>query len=231
MGTRDYSDDFKRHAVHQIAVRGYRVREVSTRLGVSAWSLYKWLKVYGAPASKQNAVDHEAENRRLKRDLARVAEERDILKKGNGELRARVPMKHAFMRAHREEFAIRAMCRVLRVHFSGVHAWLKEPMSLRARDDVRQTELIGQAWTESGKVCGCRKLADDLCDLGDQVSKTWVARLAGLASIAAQIGCKRRPGRYGGKPAVVAYNALDRQFEFNVPDKVCLTVMLRVICR
>ncbi len=81
MGTRDYSDDFKRDAVHQIAVRGYRVREVSTRLGVSAWSLYKWPKVYFAPASKQNAVDHEAENRRLKRDLARVAEERDILKK------------------------------------------------------------------------------------------------------------------------------------------------------
>ena len=36
MGTREYSGDFKRHAVHQIAVRGYRVREVSKRLGVSA---------------------------------------------------------------------------------------------------------------------------------------------------------------------------------------------------
>ncbi len=104
-------------------------------------------------------------------------------------------------------------------------------MGLGARDGGRQTELIGQGWTESGKVCGCCKLADDLCDLGDQVSKTWVARLAGLASISAQISCKRRPGRYGGKPAVVASNALDRQFEVDVPGKVCLTVMLRVICR
>ncbi len=94
-------------------------------------------------------------------------------------------MKHAFMRAHREEFAIRAMCRVLRVHFSGVHARLKEPMSLRARDDVRQTELIGQAWTESGQVCGRCKPADALLDLGHQVSKTPVARLAGLARILA----------------------------------------------
>lgn len=81
MGTSNYSDDFKRDAVHQIAVRGYPVREVSQRLGVSAYSLYKWLKLYGAPTAKQNAVDHEAENRRLKRDLARVTEERDILKK------------------------------------------------------------------------------------------------------------------------------------------------------
>lgn len=81
MGTSNYSDDFKRDAVHQITVRGYPVREVSNRLGVSAYSLYKWLKLYGASAAKQNAVDHEAENRRLKRDLARVTEERDILKK------------------------------------------------------------------------------------------------------------------------------------------------------
>jgi hypothetical protein len=30
-------------------------------------------------------------------------------------------MKYAFIRAHREEFGIRAMCRVLRVHFSGFY--------------------------------------------------------------------------------------------------------------
>jgi transposase len=43
--------------------------------------LYKWLKLFGEPVSKSVSVDHEAENRRLKRELARVTEERDILKK------------------------------------------------------------------------------------------------------------------------------------------------------
>jgi putative transposase len=132
-------------------------------------------------------------------------------------------MKYAFIRAHQIEFGVRAMCRVLRVHFSGFYAWLKEPLSLRARDDVRQTELIRQAWSESGKVYGYRKLADDLRDQGEQVSENRVARLAGLAGIAAQIGYKRRPGRYGGKPAVVASNTLDRQFEVDAPDKVWVT--------
>jgi putative transposase len=129
-------------------------------------------------------------------------------------------MATAFMKAHQAEFSVRAMCRVLRVHFSGFYAWLKEPLSLRARDDARQTALIRQAWSDSGKVYGYRKLADDLRDQGEQVSENRVARLASLAGILAQVGYKRRPGRYGGKPAVVASNALDRQFELDRPDKV-----------
>jgi len=81
MGTGNYSDEFKRDAVQQITVRGYPVREVARRLGVSSHSLYKWLKLFGEPVSKSAGVDHEAENRRLKRELVRVTEERDILKK------------------------------------------------------------------------------------------------------------------------------------------------------
>jgi transposase len=81
MGTSNYSDEFKRDAVQQIRVRGYPVREVSRRLGVSSHSLYKWLRQFAEPAPKLSGIDHEAENRRLKRELARITEERDILKK------------------------------------------------------------------------------------------------------------------------------------------------------
>ena len=115
------------------------------------------------------------------------------------------------------------MCRVLMVHVSGFYAWLKEPLSQHAREDVRQTDLIRRAWADSGKVYGYRKLAADLRDQGETCSENRVARLACLAGIAAQIGYKRRPGRYGGKPAVVADNALDRQFEVAAPDMVWVT--------
>ena len=81
MGTSNYSDEFKRDAVQQITVRGYPVREVARRLGVSSHSVYKWLKLFGEPVAKSAAVDHEAEIRRLKRELARVTEERGILRK------------------------------------------------------------------------------------------------------------------------------------------------------
>lgn len=109
------------------------------------------------------------------------------------------------------------------VHFSGFYAWLKEPLSHRAQEDARQTNLIRRAWEDSGKVYGYRKLHDDLRDQGEVCSQNRVARLAGLAGIAAQIGYKRRPGRYGGKPAVVAENKLARQFEVDAPDTVWVT--------
>ena len=43
--------------------------------------MYKWIKLFAEPVPKANGIDHEAENRRLKRELARVTEERDILEK------------------------------------------------------------------------------------------------------------------------------------------------------
>lgn len=66
--------------MRQITLRGYPVGEVSRRLGVSTHSLYEWMKLFADPVPK-TGVDHEAENRRLKWVLARVIEERDILKK------------------------------------------------------------------------------------------------------------------------------------------------------
>jgi transposase len=48
---------------------------------VSAHPLYKWMKLFAESAPKVSGVDHEAENRRLKRELGRVTEECDILKK------------------------------------------------------------------------------------------------------------------------------------------------------
>lgn len=48
MGKRNFTEEFKRDAVRQIAERGYRVAEVSQRLGVSAHSLYAWRKKYAS---------------------------------------------------------------------------------------------------------------------------------------------------------------------------------------
>ncbi|ERP98341.1 hypothetical protein Q669_20435 [Labrenzia sp. C1B10] len=79
MGKGNFTEEFKRDAVRQITERGYPVSEVSQRLGVSAHSLYAWRKKYASAASKGGEQSDEI--RQLKRELARVTEERDILKK------------------------------------------------------------------------------------------------------------------------------------------------------
>jgi putative transposase len=124
---------------------------------------------------------------------------------------------------HRRLFSVRTMCRCLRIHPSGFYAWLKSPLSKRAREDARQTELIRKAWEDSGKVYGCRKLHDDLLDQGETCCLNRVARLARQAGIKAQIGYKRRPGTYGGKPSIIVDNTLDRQFDVKAPDRVWVT--------
>ena len=89
-------------------------------------------------------------------------------------------MKYAFIAEHRPIFSIRAMCRCLSVQPSGFYAWLKDPLSRRAREDRRQIELIRTAWRDSSKVYGYRKLHDDLVDMGENCCPNRVARLARL---------------------------------------------------
>ena len=115
------------------------------------------------------------------------------------------------------------MCRMLRVHPSGFYAWLKRPFSKRAVEDKRLTNMFQEAWEDSGKVYGYRKLHDDLRDQGETCCLNRVARLARMAGIKAQIGYKRRPGKYSGKPSVAVDNTLDRQFDVTASDKVWVT--------
>jgi transposase len=44
-----YPEEIKIEAVKQITERGHRVADVSAQIGVSRYSLYKWIKTYGAP--------------------------------------------------------------------------------------------------------------------------------------------------------------------------------------
>lgn len=87
MSSQRYTEEFKIEAVKQISERGYPVAEVSSRLGVSQHSLYVWLKQYSlAPEQRMEARDQAAEIRRLKAELKRVTEERNILKKATAYL-------------------------------------------------------------------------------------------------------------------------------------------------
>lgn len=84
MSNQRFSPEFKDEAVRQIVDRGYSVADVSERLGVSAHSLYKWVKAVKPDKSDEQAaalIEARSEVLKLRAQLKRTEEERDILKK------------------------------------------------------------------------------------------------------------------------------------------------------
>ncbi|PAS96813.1 MAG: hypothetical protein BSR46_03625 [Candidatus Dactylopiibacterium carminicum] len=82
MSSKRYTEEFKIEAVKQVTDRGHSVADVAGRLDVSIHSLYAWIKRYSlTPQERQTQDSQEDELRRLRAELKRVTEERDILKK------------------------------------------------------------------------------------------------------------------------------------------------------
>ena len=78
-----YSPEFKDEAVKQVIVRGHSVVDVAKRLGIPEGVLYTWVSKFkraDEPVSNDLKV-LQAEMVKLKAELRRTTEERDILKK------------------------------------------------------------------------------------------------------------------------------------------------------
>ncbi|NMY55242.1 MULTISPECIES: IS3 family transposase [Pseudomonas] len=219
-----YPEEFKIQAVNQVIEKKLPVADVAARLGVSTHSLYAWVKRYSKPQEeRQQGDDQQAELRRLRAELKRVTEERDIFKKGRRVLCQGVRLKYAFIKQQAADYSVRRLCLTLKIHPSGYYAWLSEPQSARAKDDQRLLGLIKHSWLESGGVYGYRKIHDDLREIGEACGRHRVARLMRIEGLRSQTGYRRRPGKYGGKPAVASPNLLKRQFDVVEPNTVWVT--------
>lgn len=81
-----YNDELKNEAVRQVADHGRSVSEVAQRLGVSARSLYAWLRERGVSRRSLPAMNIVRENAHLRAELLRVTEERDFFRKATIQL-------------------------------------------------------------------------------------------------------------------------------------------------
>ena len=75
------TEEFKIEAVKQVTERGHGIYSVASRLGITHSSLYTWIQRYGNGPVQEVITDQQSEINRLKAELQRVTEERDILKK------------------------------------------------------------------------------------------------------------------------------------------------------
>ncbi|MFA1068203.1 IS3-like element ISEc15 family transposase [Klebsiella pneumoniae] len=225
MGTPRFTPEFKEEAVRQITERGYSIAEVSERLGVSAHSLYKWLRAVKPDNSGQQAqdlLDARTEILRLKAQLKRTEEERDILKKGSAVLCKGARLKYRFINDHREIWSIVTMCRVLKVARAGFYVWLHNPVSAGEKDNQRLLELIRDSYTLSGGVYGYRRVHGDLREIGEVCSRNRVAKIMRKNRIQAIHGYKVPRGSRG-RPSLIAPNHVRREFTVVKPNQVWVT--------
>ncbi len=83
MSIQRFTPEFKAEAVRQVIERGYSVAEIAARFGVSTHSLYKWVKAVTPDKSEKQAselLEAKSEILRLRAQMRRLEEERDILK-------------------------------------------------------------------------------------------------------------------------------------------------------
>jgi len=83
MGTA-YSDEVREEAVRLVLESKASLPEVAEDLGVSQWTLRGWVNKHrqrAGTSSPARTESVEEENRRLKRELAVLRQEREILKK------------------------------------------------------------------------------------------------------------------------------------------------------
>jgi transposase len=81
--TKRYDEAFKRQAVENWIRSGKSGTQIARELGISYPSLKEWKRRYYGDATPKS-TDLQAENRALRAELARVREQRDILKKTLG---------------------------------------------------------------------------------------------------------------------------------------------------
>ena len=86
MGRRIYSDEFKEESVKLAQRENVPVSQTARELGVNAEMLRRWIRDFGTQrdGSKGMSPQEHSELLRLRRELRRITEERDILKKAMG---------------------------------------------------------------------------------------------------------------------------------------------------
>jgi transposase len=80
-----YNEEYKREAVQLVVARGMQNKQVARELGINHWTLKDWVDKYkdsiNTERIRNKEVSPEEENKILRKELADIREERDILKK------------------------------------------------------------------------------------------------------------------------------------------------------
>ena len=126
------------------------------------------------------------------------------------------------MNANQAMYGVATMCRVLAVSASGYYAWLKRPLSARARADAELMSRLTAIHQFSRGTYGAPRIHEELSAAGIQVGRKRVARLmraAGLRGVSRRRWISTTVRDRKARPAP---DLVERNFTAAAPD--CLWV-------
>jgi transposase InsO family protein len=129
-------------------------------------------------------------------------------------------MKFAWMKEHREEYAVKAMCEALDVSKSGYYASLKRTPSDRRRRREQLAAKVRLAYQKSRRTYGSPRVQRELAAEGEKVCRNTVAKIMREQGIFSVISKRFVPCTTDSNhDHPVTENLLDREFSAAGPNR------------
>ncbi|MGM8216858.1 IS3 family transposase [Bacillaceae bacterium W0354] len=210
-----YNDDFRKMVV-ELYHSGQSVRSLSSEYGVSEVTIYAWIKKFNPVELEDGSSVTPDDYAKLQKQLLKLQQENDILKKGYGHIRKKVNDAEItdFIHDQKDKYPIQTMCKVLDVPRSTYYQSLNQTISNRERENNELTEKIIEIHKESKKRYGAPKIHQQLIKMGYKASLKRVQRLMKKADIRSIVVKKFRPTP-SKETIVERENILERDFSTN----------------
>ncbi|WP_436758932.1 IS3 family transposase [Streptosporangium sp. V21-05] len=202
------------------------ITRVARQLGIGSESLRNWVKQAEIDGGQRPGTSTDEAKRiaELEREVRELRRANEILKAASAFFRQRTrpstAQMNAFIDAHRAQFGVEPICRVLQSAASTYYAARTRPPSARAvRDDRLKTEIT-RIYQDNYSCYGARKIHRQLRREGHALARCTIQRLMGELGIVGLVRGKVRRTTIAGDQADRPADLVDRTFCAPSPNRL-----------
>ncbi|MGI5215865.1 IS3 family transposase [Plantactinospora sp. CA-290183] len=226
-----YTEEFQRDAVDLVRSSGRPINQVARELGMSHETLRNWVRKQerqagtgpGSGGDALSVADKDAEIARLRREVAELRQEKEILRKaaayfeGDGSVISRF----RFISTHRATWSVKRLCRILAVSRSGFYRWAASEPTRQAHAAAEDAlaEQITIIHADSDGTYGSPRVTVELRDRGVQVNRKRIERIMRQREIVGRHLRRRKRTIIPDPAAPPAPDLIGRNFTATAPDQ------------
>ena len=219
--------------IKQVIEEGRRITEISSNLGITEQTVYRWLREYdkyGEEAFKGSGnprVDNEYKIKLLEKKNKQLEQENEILKKVPSLPKGKTKEKVEFISANKHRYSIRIMCDVLGIYRSSYYYSVNRKPTRRDIENLALTDIIKKIFNEYKGRYGSKRILRELRSRGICVNHKRIERIMKENRLKAKYSCKKH-GRYSkAYKAFIHPNHLDQEFDISERTR-CGQAILRI---